>query len=121
MDKKYYLTFSVGVTLLSIVVMLGLFHWSDTLGALKTERLFYITLVSFLIGAVFSIVLFLLARRSDFNLSSIGILVFVSSLYLTVGNIPLGGVFIGFLVISFMLSLLVVLIISTLLYIFLLR
>ncbi len=122
-DKnKYSASFSFGVTLLSIIVLICIFHWGRTISNLLLVDILSITIIGFIIGFATSIVLYLLdVGATDFNISSLFIIVLTITLYILVGDVKVGTISIAYIMTSIAIASVTSFILGITAYILLLR
>jgi hypothetical protein len=92
MAEKIPMYFGIGLTLSSALLLYIIFYWEITLGALLTSQILHVSLISFIIGLIGAFTLRLLRRRTDYNITSIFILLFGIFLYLIAGDIALANI-----------------------------
>ncbi len=116
--NKYYVTFSFGATILSMLIIIAFFNWNRPFGDLMVSQLLYNGIISFCIGLGVAIVLFYLRYGSDFNLTGFSILAFLFSLYAFAGDVKIAVIPMGYIFYSIAITLGVAFLIGIVVYLF---
>lgn len=95
MKDDYSVKLAPGITIVSFLIILSLFFWETDYAELTTMQIFIVSLVSFLIGFASSFVVRLMGMETDYNISSIVVLVFGILLVLLIGDVQIGIVSTG--------------------------
>ena len=85
-EKKIQLGF--GITILTMIIILTLFYWNEDLSTINTYEVFFISLISFVVGLVSSIIVRFFKIRTNYNIMSLVILAFGFGLF-CLGDFPL--------------------------------
>lgn len=116
--NRYYVTFSFGATILSMLTILAYFYWNNQFGDIRLLPLLYNAIISFCIGLGVAIVLFYLRYGSDFNLTGFSLVAFIFSLYAFAGDVKLAVLPMGYLFYSICITLGVAFLIGIIVYLF---
>lgn len=92
MDKNKGMKFSLGTTLLSFTILFIIFQWNKHIEDVLIYELLINSLISFIIGFGFSLIIKIAGFKTDYNITSLFIIVFFFSMYLLLGNIKIGKV-----------------------------
>ena len=117
-NNRYYVTFSFGATILSMLCITAFFYWNSAFGDLRVLRLLYNAILSFSIGLAIAILLYYLRYGSDFNLTGISLVAFLFSIYIFTGDVRISTINMGYIFYSICISLGFAFLIGIIVYIF---
>lgn len=102
--KKYSVSFSFGITALMLFIIYTILHWETRLSDIQTLEFMTLTIIAYVVGLAVSVIIYFLNMRSDFNLTSVALVLFSVLLYSFFGDVQFGLIALGSFLLIFAIS-----------------
>jgi len=96
-SNRFYVTITYGITAFTFLILVSSLYWNTKFGDLLISELLSLSIIAFVVGAVFAVIIYFYTRRGDINLTAISLVALLGSLYIFPGDCAIGTLAWGYI------------------------